>query len=54
MSCAYRIFSSSAVIPAPARAGTDRPGFLKAIIGAFQEAVEMRHAAQRSCFLGDE
>ena len=53
MSCAHKAWTSSAVIP---RSSDARFGlaFLKAIIGAFQEAVELRRIAHRCYFLGDE
>jgi hypothetical protein len=53
MSCAYKAWTSSAAIPksSEARFGL---AFLKAIIGAFQEAAELRRIAHRSYFLGDE
>ncbi len=54
MTCAYKTYPSSTVIPAPTRVGAGRPRFLKVLIGAFQEALTMRRAAQRIYFLGDE
>ena len=57
MSCAYKAYSSPAIVAIPSSRESDRPVVLRAIlaaIDAFQEALEMRRVAQRSYFLGDE
>jgi hypothetical protein len=54
MSCAYNASTSIVVIPSSARVGGKRLGFLRAIVSAFQEAMEMRRAAYRSYCLTDE
>ena len=55
--CANQTYSSTLATPAPALGRWNRSGFMKAVIvvvEAFQEALDMRRAAQRRCFLGDE
>ena len=55
--CANKTCSSVFTIPAATLARRNRLSFLKAaiiVIEAFQEALALRRAAQRICFLGDE
>jgi hypothetical protein len=57
MTCANKTCSSVFTIPAPTPVYRDRLTFMKAmiaIIEAFQEALAMRRAAQRSYPLNDE
>jgi hypothetical protein len=53
MTCLNKTYPYVATVPAPIR----RPGFIKAmivLIGAFAEALDMMHAAQRRYRLYDE
>ena len=55
--CANLTCSSMLAVSAPTVARVKRPAFVKTmtvIIEAFQEALDMRRAAQRSYFLSDE
>jgi hypothetical protein len=57
MTCANRTYSSVFTISAPTSGRWRRATFIKAIIAvtqAFQEALDMRRATRRSCFLNDE
>jgi hypothetical protein len=57
MSCAYKAGLSSAVGQVSTHVAMDRRPVLRAILAtfdAFREALEMRRAAQKRCFLGDE
>jgi len=57
MACANRMHSSVFTTPVPILGRWCRPPFIKAIIAiaeAFQEALEMRRSAHRTCFLNDE
>jgi len=54
MPCIYNASTSMVVIPSSAGVRRKGRGFLRAIIDAFQEALEMRRAAYRSYFLTDE
>jgi hypothetical protein len=55
--CANQTCSSTLAAPAPTLDGWKRSGFMKAmivVVEAFQEALDMRRAAQRRYFLSDE
>ncbi len=55
--CANNTCTSAFTVPASALARGNRSTFVMAMIAiaeAFQDALAMRRAAQRSCFLGDE
>ena len=54
MSCAYKACASPAADFATMRERLVRPGFWRTIVDVFHEALDMRRAAHRSCFLGDE
>jgi len=53
MSCAQKALTSSAAIPGSGDAQSGL-AFLKVVIGAFREAVELRRIAHRIHYLGDE
>ena len=55
--CANKTCASMLTVPAPTLGRWKRPTFVIAMIviaEAFQDALAMRRAAQRSYFLGDE